>query len=446
MKDTLMTNNKKWVVFPGILLGLAILCASIFLKPTPDLQANYDNARLVEILSLEKHQATPQIQGFGRVSVKQNWQGIAEVQGDIIFRHPDLEVGNKLTKGTLVLQVDPLEYQLKRTQAEANLQAAKAQLTRLEQNERNLHASLTIEKKKLVLIEQEHQRNLSLQKKDLISNSALENQLQQLLIQQNTVQQLSSSLALLPDDKKVLSAQININQALVEDSLRKINKTQFILPFDVRISQVNIEQSQAVTLGSVLFEAQHLGKIEVEAKLSLQDVEVLRKSLTAIPQAINATNITDLNLRADIVLTLGQDIHTWPAVLTRIATGLDEQQDTIGFYLEVEQDPKSFLMGVKPPLTQGMFVSANIYGLPSSQFIIPESALHENSIYIMDPHNNLQVIPVQVLFRNNQGVVINAAIQAHQRLILNDLIPAIPGMKLKLKKEINNDHNIEVSG
>lgn len=425
-----MISNKKWLLFVVLLIGIAILSASFVLKKTPTLQEKYNNARLVEVIPLVKQQATPSVQGYGRVSVKQKWQGVAEVQGEIIYRHPDLEVGNKLAKGTRVLQIDPLEYQLQKTQAEANLQAAKAQLTRLQQNQKNLYASLTIEKKKLSLIEQEHQRNLSLQKKNLISNSALENQLQQLLVQQNTVQQLTSSLALLPDDKKVLTAQIEINQALVDDSLRKIKKTQFILPFDVRISQVNIEQSQAVTLGSILFEAQQLGQIEVETQLSLHDVEVLRNSLATSTQTIS--NSTDLNLNAEIVLTLAEQKHKWPAVLTRIATHIDEQQNTLGFYLEVDQDPATFLKGTKPPLTEGMFVSANIYGLPSSQFVIPERALHENNIYLLDKQNRLQIVPVTVLFRNEKGVVIAADIATQAQLILTDLIPAIVGMKLKV--------------
>ena len=439
-----MTLNKKWLVLPGIAIGIAVLIAATVLKPTPDLQENVDNAVLVDTTPLTKQNIAPLVQGFGRITAKQKWQGIAEVKGEIIYRHPDLEVGKHLSKGTLVLKIDPLEYQLKFAQAEANLQAAKAQLTRLQQTEKNLKASLNIEQQKLTLIEQEHQRNLRLQKQKLISNSALENQLQQLLVQQNSVQQLTSSLALLPDDKKVIEGQINVNKAMLEDSQRQLQKTEFFLPFDARISSVNIEQSQAVILGANLFEAQQLGKVEVAAQLSLQDVEILRNTLINNKNTATDLRLNDLDFNANIVMILGNKEYQWPAKFTRIDSTINTQQDTIGFYLEVTQDPTAFLLSAKPPLNDGMFVKANISGLASPQFIIPERALHGDNIYIMD-QQQLQIKPVKVLFRTAQGVAISGDLTEQQTLILNDIIPAIAGMRVKRAsvKAVNNSEALQ---
>jgi multidrug efflux pump subunit AcrA (membrane-fusion protein) len=424
-----MTRNKKRFVFPGIILGALVLFVAITLKPSPKLQENYDKARLVDVMVLTKQNSAPQIIGYGRVSPKNTWQGIAEVKGKIIYRHPDLESGRLIPKGTLVLKIDPLEYQLKIAQAEANLNSSKVQLGRIDQEEQNINASLSIEQQKLTLTGQEYKRKSSLKQKNLISNSDLENEKKLFLAQRNLIQELTSRLELLPDDKKVIQAQISVNQALLADTHRQLENTRFTLPFDARIANVNIEQAQAVSVGAILFEAYQPGIMEIKAEMSLQDADTLRDS---IPPSFNAqlASIEKLNFNASVELLIGDSTHRWPAKLTRIAEKINPDQATLGFYLEVKQDVKKLELS-NTPLTKGMFVTAKVRGVGSLHFVVPEKALHGEHIYIMDEQNKLQIKPVTIIFRNAQGVAISGEIKAFDQLILNDLIPAIAGMSLK---------------
>jgi multidrug efflux pump subunit AcrA (membrane-fusion protein) len=424
-----MTSNKKRFVFPGIILGALVLFVAITLKPSPKLQENYDKARLVDVMVLTKQNSAPQIIGYGRVSPKNTWQGIAEVKGKIIYRHPDLESGRLIPKGTLVLKIDPLEYQLKIAQAEANLNSSKVQLGRIDQEEQNINASLSIEQQKLTLTGQEYKRKSSLKQKNLISNSDLENEKKLFLAQRNLIQELTSRLELLPDDKKVIQAQISVNQALLADTHRQLENTRFTLPFDARIANVNIEQAQAVSVGAILFEAYQPGIMEIKAEMSLQDADTLRDS---IPPSFNAqlASIEKLNFNASVELLIGDSTHRWPAKLTRIAEKINPDQATLGFYLEVKQDVKKLELS-NTPLTKGMFVTAKVRGVGSLHFVVPEKALHGEHIYIMDEQNKLQIKPVTIIFRNAQGVAISGEIKAFDQLILNDLIPAIAGMSLK---------------
>jgi len=437
-----MKAHKKRFVIPGVALGLLILVAAIALKPSPVLQPSSNNARLVEVISLLEQTAAPQIKGFGRIDPKHTWQAIAEVNGKIIYRHPELETGRLFKKGTLVLEVDPLQYQLKLAQAQANLNAAKAQLSKLTQEQQNLQASLVIEEQKLALAKQEYQRKLALKNKKLISNSDLENEQQALLAQRVLVQNLHSSLNLIPDDKKVAAAQISVNQAQLEDARRQLNNTRFTLPFDAQIAEVNIEQAQAVTTGASLFAAQALGTLEIKAQLSQQDANILRQSVSLLPDKGQFSSIEEHNLHTRISLQLDNKLYYWPAKLTRIADSIDPSQATIGFYVEVEQQLNSSDLQKKPLLSKGMFVSAEIQGGASAQFIIPEKALHGNTIYVMDAQQKLQIKTVTVRFRNEQGVAIAGNLSNGEQLVLNDLIPAIAGMRLK---SASTDRSLDTS-
>ncbi|WP_144208580.1 efflux RND transporter periplasmic adaptor subunit [Shewanella donghaensis] len=443
-----MTPLKRRYVFPGIIAGIIIFIAAISLRSSPDLQPNHDKSRLVEVMSLDKQEVKPIIKAYGRVAPKHTWQGIAEVGGKIIFRHPELETGRLIKAGTLVLSIDPLEYDLKLAQAEANYNSAQAQLVQLSLKEINLQSSIEIEQQRLSLVDQEYKRKQSLNKKNLISKSELETQKQALLAQRNLIQDLTSSLSLIPDDKKVTAAQVNVNKALLEDAQRQLNNTRFTLPFDARIAAVNIEQAQAVTNGAILFEAHQLGAVEIKAELSLLDAETLINSISTLPRdTYSLPSIEQVNFDSAISVSMGKRRHQWQAKLTRVADTINPDQATIGFYLEVEQDFSNMDLLNKPPLTNGMFVTAYIQGYPSQQFIIPEKALHGDQVYIMDKDNNLAIQTVEVLFRTDNGVAIKAASTAGQlnqgdSLVINDLIPAINGMSLRLSIDKTAEKNL----
>ncbi|WP_299791039.1 efflux RND transporter periplasmic adaptor subunit [uncultured Shewanella sp.] len=426
-----MTSNKKRFLLPGILAGVLILVLAVVLKPSPPVVEGYDKARAVDLFTLEQKELAPRIKGFGRVTPKHIWQAVAEVGGKVIYRHPQLETGRMLPEGTLVLEIDPLEYELKLAQAEASLNSTQAQLTRLDQQERNLNSSLEIEKQKLILAEQEYQRKLTLKKRNLVSSSELESQHQSLLVQTKLVEDLQNSIKLLPDDRKVTQAQQSVDVAQLEDARRRLKQTKVVLPFDARVSDINIEQDQVVALGSTMLVAHQLGTAEIKAEISLQDMRTLVGSIKSIPEEHSLPSFELLELQANVEFQVGSNRFSWPAKVTRVAETVNPNQATIGIYLEVEQDFRQLKPFSRPPLTKGMFVSALIYGQSKPHFSVPEKALHGDKLYLMDQDNKLVIKPVTVLFRNGEEVAIQAEVAAGDKVVLNDLIPAIQGMSLK---------------
>jgi multidrug efflux pump subunit AcrA (membrane-fusion protein) len=428
-----MTVNRKFLLLPGLLLGLLILVLAVKLKPAPELALNYNPARLVELQALSKQEVAPETLGFGRVEPKHVWQAVSEVSGRLVYRHPQLETGRLLPKDTLLLEIDPLEYQLKLAQAQANLNATQTKLSRIDKEARNLATSLQTEQKKLTLVQQEYQRQQILKEKNLISLSAIENQQQALLTQQKLVHDLESAFELLPDDTKVTVAQLSVDQAQLEDAQRQLDKTRLLLPFDARIAEVNVEQDQVVTMGSLMLVAYQLGQIEVEAQMSLKSMNTLRMSIENSPIAAQLNSIEDLQLEAEVRFQTADIHYQWPARVTRVAETVNPDQATVGVYLEVDQafPELKLLERDRPPLTKGMFLSAYIQGYASPQFVVPEKALHGDRIYLMNADNKLQIETVKVLFRSTAGVAVTGNLNEGDQLVLNDLIPAIPGMSLR---------------
>ncbi|MEZ8719871.1 efflux RND transporter periplasmic adaptor subunit [Vibrio pomeroyi] len=436
-----MKISKKLLFFPALAVGVIGLVAAINLKPDLPTKPAGDRARLVETVSLEKQMIAPLAVGFGKVVPKVEWKAIAEVTGQIVYRHPDLEKGQIIAAGTEVLKIDPLDYELKLVQAEADLKSSQTSLAKLNQEEDNLQQTLKIEKNRLVISNKELQRKQDLRKKGLTSQSDVDLQQQSALSQQKLVLDIQNQIALMPDEKRVAEAVIKVNVSKVKEAQRSLDKTTITLPRAMRIAQVDIEQNQVVNLQQEMFVAHGINVMEVEAQLSIHDMQTLASSFTQFPRdAAGIPNPYQAPIKATIQMNSGSLNLSWPAKVARISETVDENQATAGIILEINQDYSALQPSSATPLVNGMFVKAEIEGLANLSWVVPERALHGDKVYLMDDSQRLQVVNVEVLYRRDNQVVVNGELQAGDKLILNDVLPAIEGMLLK--ESASNDDEL----
>ncbi|MFA0154674.1 efflux RND transporter periplasmic adaptor subunit [Vibrio sp. 10N.261.46.A3] len=427
-----MKINKKLLFFPALAVGVIGLVAAINLKPDLPTKPVGDRARLVDTVSLEQQLIAPLAVGFGKVVPKVEWKAIAEVTGQIVYRHPDLEKGQVIPAGTVVLKVDPLDYELKLIQAEADLKSSQTSLAKLNQEEDNLNQTLKIEKNRLVISNKELQRKQDLRKKGLTSQSDVDLQQQSALSQQKLVLDIANQIALMPDEKRVAEAVIKVNVSKVKEAQRSLDKTTITLPRAMRIAQVDIEKNQVVNLQQEMFIAHGINVMEVEAQLSIHDMQTLASSFNQFPRdAAGIPNPYEAPIKASIQLNSGNLNLSWPAKVARISETVDENQATAGIILEIAQDYSQLQPDSATPLVNGMFVKAEIEGVANLSWVVPERALHGDKVYLMDDNQRLQVVNVEVLYRRDNQVVVSGELQTGDKLVLNDVLPAIEGMLLR---------------
>lgn len=427
-----MKINKKLLFFPALGVGILILALAIMTKPQLPVKPAGERARLVDTQTLELKAMAPLAIGFGKVAPKVEWKAIAEVTGKIVYRHPDLEKGQVLRAGTEILRIDPLDYELKLVQAQADLNSAHTSLAKLNQEEANLKQTLVIESNRLDIANKELARQQNLRQKGLNSQSDVDQQQQSTLSQRKLVLDIENQIGLMPDEKRVAEAQVKVATSKVDEAKRSLEKTIIRLPYDLRIASVDIEQDQVVNLQQTMVVAHGIQVMEVEAQLSIHDILTIAASLgefgrddSGIPQP----NMTDI--KANVQLSSGNLKASWPARVARISETVDPNQATAGVILEIEQDYRALAPGATPPLVNGMFVRAEVEGQANPSWVIPERALHGNTIYLLDEESKLRMVPVEVLYRRDNQVVIDGDLEQGQALILNDLLPAIEGMLLK---------------
>ncbi|MEZ9057179.1 efflux RND transporter periplasmic adaptor subunit [Vibrio pelagius] len=427
-----MKIGKKWLFFPALAIGIVGLVVAINLKPDLPTKPAGDRARLVDIQVLEQQSIAPLAIGFGKVVPKVEWKAIAEVTGKIVYRHPELEKGKVIPAGTEVLKIDPLDYELKLTQAQADLKSSQTSLAKLNQEEQNLNQTLKIEKNRLVISNKELKRKQDLRKKGLTSQSDVDLQEQSALSQRKLVLDIENQIALMPDEKRVAEAVIKVNVSKVREAERSLEKTTITLPKAMRIAQVDIETNQVVNLQQTMFIAHGIDVMEVEAQLSIHDMQTLASSLGEFTRDESGVPNTDTSeISATIELNSGNLNAAWPARVARISETVDENQATAGVILEIKQDYAQLEPSSLPPLVNGMFVKALIEGASNPAWVVPERALHGDTLYLMNSEQRLSMVQVEILYRRDNQVVVRGDLKQGDKLILNDVLPAIEGMLLR---------------
>lgn len=424
-----MTLRRKLLFFPALAVGIVVLFLAIKTRPDVPVKPAQSKARAVDLVTLETQDIAPVVTGFGRVTPKLTWQGIAEVNGKVIYRNPSLEKGRVLAAGTELLRIDPTDYQLAVAQAQADVSVKRARLAKLALDEKNLTTTLGIEQRRLALSQDELARKKNLRQKGLTSQSDLDNEQQAYLSQQTRVQELQAQLKVLPDEKRITEAELEASRLALTQAERNLEKTKIILPVDSRIAEVNIERDQVVTPQQVMVVAHGLGAVEVEAQLSIHDMQTVFDTLDAEVGSDFSDKLHQLT--AAVNLSSGSFKEEWPATVARLSDTVNLNQATVGVILEIAlDDEQQSGAAAKPTLVNGMFVTATIDGKPLSHWVIPERALRGDKIYLMED-GALKVLPVTVLFRHGDRVAIRGDLEAGQKLVLNDLLPAVPGMALE---------------
>ncbi|MCW8919922.1 MAG: efflux RND transporter periplasmic adaptor subunit, partial [Sedimenticola sp.] len=183
-----MATTRKWVILIPVIIGIAGLIVLKKNSLPPVQEERQEQATLVRVIEVPQLTVIPKATGHGTVRPSRTWDAVAEIKGKIAQKHPRLQKGAILESGTLILKIDPADYELAIAQAEADIQATRAQLDELQAKAVNTQASLKIEQAALVLNQKELERKRQLVGKGGISRSDLESQERSLLSQQQSVQ------------------------------------------------------------------------------------------------------------------------------------------------------------------------------------------------------------------------------------------------------------------
>lgn len=359
-----------------ILLVLILMGAAIYYSRPPSAPATpngmvgapaTDTARVPSVAIIApvpgRHQV--RVLGNGSVGVTSYVDLIPQVTGRIVKKSPDMEIGGEFSADELLVAIEPAEFQLQLRQAMADVEVQRA--------------------------------NLQLQQAK--SNAAVRNYG---LI--NPGKTVPSLVALRP---QIAQAKALLLAARSRADIAQLNlqRTQFSLPFNGKITQSNAQLGQLMTSGRSFGQAYALDSVELTVPIAQSDLAF----------------ITPIEGRRVEIVSGDQRLS---AYVDRVSAELDARSRFARIFVPIPQTSGANDPTFKP----GMFADVLIEGPEyENSLLLPEAALQANGKLWYIKGGQLREYEPMVLGRNASGIVIEG-FDLGQGIVIGNVPGASAGM------------------
>lgn len=438
------------MVVAGLLAGLGLTALFVSNRQPPSQGELGPVVPTLTVIKLNPVEFKLQARGYGVTRAAHSWQAVANVPGRVVQRHPKLESGTLLRKGTLLLALDSSRYKLAIADAEAELASLSAELSQLDTEDGNTRRLLKLEQMRLDLAEQELSRIEHLVESGSVSRSKRDEQRRATVAQRQAVATLDNQLALLPSRKVYTRSRMERVQTRLDQARQDLEDTRFVAPYDLRIDQVDIELHQYASAGQQLFRADSIAQAEIETHIPLP---MLRRLVGSVLYTEPEQDALDIGERVDFsaidveVRLAGAEGIRWPARVTRVASGLDPFTRTARVVVVVDDPYDRMTLSEHPHMQPGMYVQVYLSAMnPEPLLVVPAAAVRHNEVYRVTSENTLQRSPVEIAFEQNDIAVISRGLSPGDRVIVDDPVPALNGMPIRpLRGERMEQHLRELA-
>jgi len=240
---------------------------------------------------------------------------------------------------------------------------------------------------------------------------------------------------LLPARWDHLTAQIERAETRLEQAKQDLDDTRFEAPYDLRISEVDIELHQHAGAGQRLFRADSIEAAEIEAHIPLPMLRRLMGSVLRSkppPGALDISERLDFSAISAEARLAGVEGVRWPGRVTRVATGLDPVTRATRVVVTVDGPYHNVAPPERPALQPGMYLQVRLTTTSRvPMLVVPVTAVHEGEVYRLSDDDRLRRQPVSVAFQQNDLAVISEGLDAGDRIIVDDPVPALDGMAVQ---------------
>lgn len=388
------------VVLPIIILvaGVVIAWLLVINSPRAQREAIVSKPPLVQTVRVIPESVRIPVYSQGTVRPRTSTNLSAEVTGRIIETSSRFANGAFFRKGDVLLRINPSDYELAITKAEALVASARQQLARAEAEY----------KQKL-----EEYKGIDPAK---ITDYALRK-------------------------PQYEEAKASLKSAIADLDLARVQLQRCTIqaPFDGRVVEKKADLGQYVTPGMMLAQVYATDVAEVRLPLSQSQINLLDLPSSVANGHNNKKAIepTWAKLKGQV----GGHDYTWESQIVRKEAVIDER-NRLQYVVAQVKDPYGLeaKSDTKPELTTGLFVTAAIDGrLLENIFVLPRQAIHNNNtVWLLDENKRLIINTVEVIYRGEDKVYISKGLDKGDTVIVSPLDAVINGMQLRVDNTNSN--------
>lgn len=379
-----------------MLVAAAAVTALLYINRPPSDIAEPEYAPVtVDVLEVVKDNLRVPVQAQGTVTPLRSTSIQAEVRGRIVEVAEAFNVGQFVTRGDVLLRIDPRDYQTSLLRAQAALESAESNLAQ--------------EKGRAEVALREWQK--------LPRGSQRSEEARDLYLRKPQLEQAESAL---------LAARADLDTA--RDNLER---TIIRAPYDALIRAKHSELGQFVSPGTPLADIFSIDYAEV--RLPIPQSKLAYLDLPGIEGYAGGTGV-------DLYTDVAGEVTHWTAQLHRTEGVFDERSRVLYLVARIE-DPYGLAHPGREPLRVGTFVNASIEGRELQGVVtLPRYALRAgNLVWIVDDSLHLRSRKVTTLRVGGDQVFVSAGLDDGELVSLTTLDSAFAGAAVKIQSRVRSD-------
>jgi RND family efflux transporter MFP subunit len=371
-----------------IFLGLGVATYITHKAPKAQKRAPVKAIPVVEVQVVEPGDHRIVVPAMGTVVPAREVTLRAQVSGKVLYLQPEFIEGGYIKENAEILKIDPVDYQLTVTLAEAKVKDAESALE---------------------LAEEE-------------ANAARE---EWRLLNENTANTNEAPPPLVAKEPQLAAAQAKLKaeQAELKQAELDLKRTSVRAPFNAIVRSKSVEVGSLVTPQDPLAELVGVDEYWIQVSVPVDYLKWI-----SVPNGkgrkgsqVRVVHRSGYERTGEVIQLLG-DLETEG----RMARILAAVKDPLGLK-NSDQSTR--------PLLIGEYVRVEIEGSPLNQvFRIPRVALRENdTVWVVGDDSTLDIRPVTTIWRDTQTVFLDQGLDPGDRVIVSDLAAPVEGMKIQME-------------
>lgn len=386
-----MLKAKKILLPLGIIaLGLMVFIIAGKMAPKAKKKSIDIKPPLVEVIEVESRDVVFEIESQGSITPRTETTLVSEVSGVIKKVSNKFVVGGFFKKGELLLEIDPINYEVALLQSQAKLDGANAKLV------------------------EEEARSQQAKKEWQLTGRAL-SKAPILALRQPQLQQAKADVKAMAADVK--SAQI------------KLARTKILAPYDAMLKAKMVDIGQYVSIGSQLVKTFAIDYVEVRLPIKSDDLDYINIPIIG--------NSDQQGSPVELSIVHGGELKKWDTFISR-SEGYVDASSRVNYVVAQINDPYGFLSknNNQQIIPIGSFVKAKIYSEKKSHIMaLPVKAvIRREDVYLLDQDKKLVIKKIKILRSDADNIYLSEGeLDNGSQIIITKLATPINGMQLSLK-------------
>jgi len=413
-----------------IVLGLAAWRGLAALRHPPK-PTDIPPPRLkVEVQAVCPETVPVTINGYGEVKALDSIALTPKVAGEVVYLHPDLEVGNVIPEGDLLYRIDQRDYLATVKQAQAQVDRLEVTINLLKRQFEQSQTRLETAKRTRDIALEEFKRDVELlEKKDVGSQSTVNMSEINYQRAHDAFEQVDQAIELFP--LRIREAEIGLQaaQAALEMASLNLERTEAFAPFDARIQHKQIEVGQAVAPGVIVLLLANDSCLELSVPIDSHDARQWLPFRT--PDQPGPLNwFRELEpLTCKIRWTEDPDNCEWTGHLHRVEK-FDQMTRTVTVAVRIENTERGPHAGL--PLVEGMFCSVDIPGKSIHDvFRLPRWTVSFDGFTYVADGNRLRRRAVNAVRTQGEETFVDEGLSPGELVVITRLVDPLPGILLE---------------